>query len=138
MLISVGKLLKLNDVFPLMFLQYLKAPLQFLVSYVKEKIVSLTSKGCLIMTTIAFPILARIYHRRGARRWKKVRRINGHHFVAKRFQMAYCQKCEDRIWGLGRQGYRCERCKITVHKRCCYFLTPEDVCKGFPVSEKYW
>ena len=29
----------------------------------------------------------RIYHRRGARRWKKIRRINGHAFVAKRFQV---------------------------------------------------
>ena len=78
--------------------------------------------------------LARVYHRRGARRWKKIRRINGHEFVAKRFQVAYCDKCEDRIWGLGRQGYRCELCKMTVHKRCCYFLKPDDVCKRHPVS----
>ncbi len=78
--------------------------------------------------------LVRIYHRRGARRWKKVRRINGHSFVAKRFQTAFCEKCEDRIWGLGRQGYRCESCKMTVHKRCCYFLKTEEVCKGHPVS----
>ena len=80
-----------------------------------------------------FYCLARVYHRRGARRWKKVRRINGHEFVAKRFQVAYCDKCEDRIWGLGRQGYRCELCKMTVHKRCCYFLKPEDVCERHPV-----
>ena len=32
-------------------------------------------------------IVARIYHRRGARRWRKVRRINGHAFVAKRLQV---------------------------------------------------
>ena len=76
----------------------------------------------------------RIYHRRGARRWKKVRRINGHAFVAKRFQMAFCDKCEDRIWGLGRQGYRCESCKMTVHKRCCYYLKQDNICKGHPVS----
>jgi atypical protein kinase C iota type len=74
----------------------------------------------------------RIYQRRGARRWKKVRRVNGHGFVAKRFQTAYCEKCHDRIWGLGRQGYRCEACKMTVHKRCAYFLKPEEVCKGHP------
>lgn len=30
---------------------------------------------------------ARVYHRRGARRWRKVRRINGHAFVAKRLQV---------------------------------------------------
>ena len=23
---------------------------------------------------------------------------------------------------------------MTVHKKCCYFLKPEDVCKGHPVS----
>jgi len=33
------------------------------------------------------PPTVRIYHRRGARRWKKVRRINGHAFIAKRFQV---------------------------------------------------
>ena len=33
------------------------------------------------------PHTVRIYHRRGARRWKKIRRINGHAFVAKRFQV---------------------------------------------------
>ena len=75
-------------------------------------------------------LAVRIYHRRGARRWKKVRRINGHAFVAKRFQMAFCDKCEDRIWGLGRQGYRCESCKMTVHKRCCYYLKQDEICKG--------
>lgn len=78
--------------------------------------------------------VARIYHRRGARRWKKVRRINDHPFVAKRFQLAYCDFCGDRIWGLGRQGYRCELCRMTVHKRCCYFLKHDDTCKGHPVS----
>ncbi len=77
--------------------------------------------------------IARLYHRRGARRWKKVRRVNGHEFVAKRFQVAYCDKCEDRIWGLGRQGYRCELCKMTMHKRCVYFLKPDDICEGHPV-----
>lgn len=81
--------------------------------------------------------LVRIYHRRGARRWKKVRRINGHGFVAKRFQTAYCEKCHERIWGLGRQGYRCEACKMTVHKRCCYYLKQEEVCKGHPVSDQW-
>ncbi len=80
----------------------------------------------------------RIYHRRGARRWKKVRRINGHAFVAKRFQMAFCDKCEDRIWGLGRQGYRCESCKMTVHKRCCYYLQQDEICKGHPVWVSYF
>eukprot|EP00731_Ephydatia_muelleri_P014380 Em0008g100a len=75
---------------------------------------------------------AKLYQRRGARRWKKIRRINNHAFVAKRFQAAFCFKCNDRIWGLGRQGYKCDSCKLVVHKRCCYFLTPEEVCEGHP------
>ena len=36
---------------------------------------------------ICIYIVARIYQRRGARRWRKVRRINGHAFVAKRLQV---------------------------------------------------
>jgi hypothetical protein len=31
---------------------------------------------------------------------------------------ALCKVCNDRIWGLGRQGYKCLECKIMVHKRC--------------------
>ncbi|KAI4823276.1 hypothetical protein KUCAC02_011871, partial [Chaenocephalus aceratus] len=31
---------------------------------------------------------------------------------------AYCGHCAERIWGLGRQGYKCINCKLLVHKRC--------------------
>ncbi|XP_014773259.1 protein kinase C iota type [Octopus bimaculoides] len=58
-------------------------------------------------------------YRRGARRWRKLYRINGHLFQAKRFsKRAVCYFCSDRIWGLGRQGYKCINCKLLVHKRC--------------------
>lgn len=58
-------------------------------------------------------------YRRGARRWRKLYRINGHLFQAKRFsRKAVCEFCQDRIWGLGRQGYKCIQCKLLVHKRC--------------------
>ncbi|XP_012886898.1 PREDICTED: protein kinase C zeta type [Dipodomys ordii] len=58
-------------------------------------------------------------YRRGARRWRKLYRANGHLFQAKRFnRRAYCGQCSERIWGLARQGYRCIRCKLLVHKRC--------------------
>ncbi|KAL5013642.1 hypothetical protein ScPMuIL_007912 [Solemya velum] len=58
-------------------------------------------------------------YRRGARRWKKLYRVNGHLFQAKRFsRRAICAFCSDRIWGLGRQGYKCIQCKLLVHKRC--------------------
>lgn len=33
-------------------------------------------------------------------------------------QKAYCGHCCERIWGLGRQGYKCINCKLLVHKRC--------------------
>ncbi|XP_030312271.1 protein kinase C iota type isoform X2 [Calypte anna] len=31
---------------------------------------------------------------------------------------AHCAICSDRIWGLGRQGYKCINCKLLVHKKC--------------------
>ena len=34
------------------------------------------------------------------------------------FQRAICAFCTDRIWGLGRQGYKCINCKMLVHKKC--------------------
>uniref|UniRef100_A0A1B0CKH4 Protein kinase c conserved region 1 n=1 Tax=Lutzomyia longipalpis TaxID=7200 RepID=A0A1B0CKH4_LUTLO len=58
-------------------------------------------------------------YRRGARRWRKLYRINGHIFQAKRFnRRAFCAYCHDRIWGLGRQGFKCIQCKLLVHKKC--------------------
>ncbi|KAM9108743.1 protein kinase C zeta type isoform 1-T1 [Megaptera novaeangliae] len=63
-------------------------------------------------------------YRRGARRWRKLYRANGHLFQAKRFnRRAYCGQCSERIWGLARQGYRCINCKLLVHKRC-HVLVP--------------
>ncbi|XP_075695758.1 protein kinase C zeta type isoform X2 [Rhinoderma darwinii] len=64
-------------------------------------------------------------YRRGARRWRKLYRVNGHLFQAKRFnRKAYCGQCSERIWGLGRQGYKCINCKLLVHKRC-HILVPQ-------------
>ncbi|XP_072035800.1 protein kinase C iota type-like isoform X2 [Amphiura filiformis] len=58
-------------------------------------------------------------YRRGARRWRKLYKVNGHTFQAKRFsRRAMCAYCADRIWGLGRQGYKCVDCKLLVHKKC--------------------
>lgn len=34
------------------------------------------------------------------------------------FQRAFCSYCHDRIWGLGRQGFKCIQCKLLVHKKC--------------------
>lgn len=61
-------------------------------------------------------------YRRGARRWRKLYRVNGHLFQPKRFsRRAVCAYCSDRIWGLGRQGFKCITCKVLVHKKCHKF-----------------
>jgi len=61
----------------------------------------------------------RSIYRRGARRWRKLYRVNGHLFQAKRFnRRASCAYCHDRIWGLGRQGFKCIQCKLLIHKKC--------------------
>lgn len=65
----------------------------------------------------------RSIYRRGARRWRKLYLVNGHKYQPKRFaRTALCKVCQDRIWGLGRQGYKCLQCKIMVHKRCHKFI----------------
>lgn len=40
-------------------------------------------------------------------------------------QRAHCAICTDRIWGLGRQGYKCINCKLLVHKKCHKLVTIE-------------
>ena len=66
----------------------------------------------------------RSIYRRGARRWRKIYLVNGHKYQAKRFaRTALCKVCQDRIWGLGRSGYKCLDCKIMVHKRCHKFIS---------------
>ena len=40
-------------------------------------------------------------------------------FQAKRFnRKASCAYCHDRIWGLGRQGFKCIQCRLLIHKKC--------------------
>lgn len=66
----------------------------------------------------------RSIYRRGARRWRKIYLVNDHKYQAKRFApTALCKVCMDRIWGLGRQGYKCLECKIMVHKKCHKFIS---------------
>lgn len=68
-------------------------------------------------------------YRRGARRWRKLYHVNGHIFQAKRFnRKAFCAFCNDRIWGLGRQGFKCINCKLMVHKKCHKLF--RDTCSG--------
>ncbi|XP_077835775.1 protein kinase C zeta type isoform X3 [Macaca mulatta] len=72
-----------------------------------------------VLSTFTAAEASQSIYRRGARRWRKLYRANGHLFQAKRFnRRAYCGQCSERIWGLARQGYRCINCKLLVHKRC--------------------
>uniref|UniRef100_A0A8C5B4Y6 Protein kinase C n=1 Tax=Gadus morhua TaxID=8049 RepID=A0A8C5B4Y6_GADMO len=74
-------------------------------------------------------------YRRGARRWRKLYYASGHAFQAKRFnRRAHCAICTDRIWGLGRQGYKCINCKLLVHKKCHKLVTrhPAHPTRTFP------
>ena len=58
-------------------------------------------------------------HRKGAKRWRKSYRINGHSFEPKRFNKnSFCAYCHIRIWGLGQQGFKCKQCKLQIHKKC--------------------
>lgn len=55
-----------------------------------------------------------LIYRRGARRWRKLYLINGHRYQPKRFSTtAACTVCNDRLWGLGRQGYKCLDCRVS-------------------------
>ncbi|XP_019874878.1 atypical protein kinase C-like [Aethina tumida] len=61
----------------------------------------------------------RYIYRRGAKRWTKVYKVNGHIFKTKRFnRRGLCASCDDRIWGVGQQGFKCIQCKLLVHKKC--------------------
>lgn len=74
---------------------------------------------CFLFCTHSHRVKLGSIYRRGARRWRKLYRINGHIFQAKRFnRKAFCAYCHDRIWGLGRQGFKCIQCKLLVHKKC--------------------
>ncbi|KAF0286950.1 Atypical protein kinase C [Amphibalanus amphitrite] len=88
------------------------------------------SLNCNLITSLNSP--GSIY-RRGARRWRKLYKVNGHIFQAKRFnRSAACAYCQDRIWGLGRQGFKCTQCKLLIHKKCHKLLKKK--CTGEPVA----
>lgn len=100
-------------------LQCFPTSLQSLDFHAMVKIVSVHSK-CLRMLVITNVfVFAESIYRRGARRWRKMYHVNGHAYQAKRFnRKAFCVFCRDRIWGLGRQGFKCLKCKLMVHKKC--------------------
>lgn len=59
------------------------------------------------------------FQRRKAIKRRKIHEANGHKFMAIQFkQPTYCGHCNNFIWGLGKQGYQCQICGFTAHKRC--------------------
>lgn len=53
-------------------------------------------------------------------------------------QRAHCAICTDRIWGLGRQGYKCINCKLLVHKKCHKLVTVECGRQVIQVRRQSW
>lgn len=57
--------------------------------------------------------------RAGAMKRRNVHVVNEHRFQARFFrQPTFCGHCKDFLWGVGRQGYECQLCLLTLHKKC--------------------
>lgn len=46
-----------------------------------------------------------------------------------------CDHCGERIWGMGKQGYTCARCKANAHVKCALRL-PANCLAGHPPTDK--
>lgn len=52
-----------------------------------------------------------------------------HHFSVTTFLVpSYCQQCSGFLWGIARQGVRCEVCGFIAHKGCSHLVGP--TCPG--------
>ncbi|XP_004349150.2 serine/threonine-protein kinase SAPK2 [Capsaspora owczarzaki ATCC 30864] len=49
----------------------------------------------------------------------KVHEVNGHRFRATHFNTpTFCDHCNLFIWGVAKQGYKCDQCRMVTHKKC--------------------
>lgn len=73
--------------------------------------------------------------RKDALKRRKVHHVNGHPFMARFFkQPTFCAHCHDFIWGMGKQGYQCQVCGLSVHKKCHQDIISQ--CTGVPGTPK--
>eukprot|EP00051_Salpingoeca_urceolata_P006115 m.81310 g.81310 ORF g.81310 m.81310 type:complete len:544 (-) comp14689_c0_seq2:290-1921(-) len=73
--------------------------------------------------------------RHGAMKRRKVHVVNKHRFIARFFrQPTYCAHCKDFCWGIGKQGYECEVCKMSLHKKCHTLVV--STCPGAQVGRE--
>ncbi|KJE97004.1 differentially expressed in FDCP 8 [Capsaspora owczarzaki ATCC 30864] len=50
----------------------------------------------------------------------------GHHFKVANYSVpTFCDQCSSFIWGVYRQGYRCQECGLNVHKKCMGAIASE-------------
>eukprot|EP01127_Copromyxa_protea_P022786 TRINITY_DN834_c0_g1_i1.p1 TRINITY_DN834_c0_g1~~TRINITY_DN834_c0_g1_i1.p1 ORF type:complete len:185 (+),score=35.23 TRINITY_DN834_c0_g1_i1:440-994(+) len=60
----------------------------------------------------------------------------GHKFSTKSFKkFTWCEMCNDFIWGLARQGYQCQVCRMPVHRKCMDKANSTTNCQSVLTSE---
>jgi len=78
--------------------------------------------------------------RMGAVKRRKEHIVHGHRFVARFFkQPTFCAHCRDFMWGLGKQGYECIACGMSMHKKCHEYVIsacPKNTDESFRVKNQ--